>query len=462
MSLSDLKFETSDFSDKGIASLSGNTFVGQAATLKAKFDEIGKTMLALGSFNDLIDALESVTDGSSGADNIGATAVSGLTGGTVQAILESLKAAIDAAILGQITDGTITDAKLSDTAGQIKSRVSCKNLLHNWDFRNPVNQRGGHIVLTGVTFYSDSSLTTSAGTTANAHTLTYVSASAYGFTGDGTDGTSGTTYYIAAANAKSGYLGSGYGFDRWKSNGSAVKAYQDTDGVSIIFPAGDYDVRQNVENYSSCKGLTLTLSVVVTAQTGTIAYNTYIGIYDGVGSSIVGINGAGTYSVTRTVSGSATDLYVKIANNSLSYGSTITIKSIKLELGSVSTLANDPPADYGEELAKCQRYFINLNALGVTYCQYGGGFANTTTNIRVDIPLPVPMRACPTATMNGNIIWLTGTNGNAITGIAAVADTTSPNSVRLHAATTGVTASAYYKIANYNDATAYIWLSADL
>lgn len=33
------------------------------------------------------------------------------------------------------------------------------------------------------------------------------------------------------------------------------------------------------------------------------------------------------------------------------------IQAVKLELGSVSTLVNDPPADYGEELRKCKRYY---------------------------------------------------------------------------------------------------------
>lgn len=58
--------------------------------LQAKFDEGG---IALKTYiNDtLIPALESVVDGSSGADQIGATSITDLTGNTVQALLESLK-----------------------------------------------------------------------------------------------------------------------------------------------------------------------------------------------------------------------------------------------------------------------------------------------------------------------------------------------------------------------------------
>ena len=59
MAISDLKFQSSDFTGKDIASLadrpgdSGMT----AAQLKARFDQIPKMMVALGNFNDLIDAL---------------------------------------------------------------------------------------------------------------------------------------------------------------------------------------------------------------------------------------------------------------------------------------------------------------------------------------------------------------------------------------------------------------------
>jgi len=68
--------------------------------------------------------LGATTDGSSGADKIGATAISGLSGATVQALLEALKTAIDNAVLGSIADGSLTDAKLSDAAGQIKATTT--------------------------------------------------------------------------------------------------------------------------------------------------------------------------------------------------------------------------------------------------------------------------------------------------------------------------------------------------
>jgi hypothetical protein len=94
MAINTLKFAEGDFTDQDISSLPDRpASIGMtAAQLKARFDNIGKVMLALGNYNLLIDALQSVTDGNSGADNIAVTAVAGATGLTVQEVLETLGA----------------------------------------------------------------------------------------------------------------------------------------------------------------------------------------------------------------------------------------------------------------------------------------------------------------------------------------------------------------------------------
>lgn len=65
------------------------------------------------ALNTVVNLLNSVTGGATGADNIGATAPTGLTGTNIQAILNSLKSAIDGVAVGAIPDGSLTDAKFS-------------------------------------------------------------------------------------------------------------------------------------------------------------------------------------------------------------------------------------------------------------------------------------------------------------------------------------------------------------
>ena len=52
-------------------------------------------------------------------------------------------------------------------------------------------------------------------------------------------------------------------------------------------------------------------------------------------------------------------------------GCSITLKAVKLEIGSVSTLANDAPPNYAAELAKCQRYFqrFRTESERKSYCE---------------------------------------------------------------------------------------------
>lgn len=90
----------------------------QATAVKALHDKTGadtKTFLIA-----LLTELESTA----GAENIGIPETIAGSGTNVKARAEWLKAQIDAMVLGQIPDGTLTDAKLSNEAGQLKSVVS--------------------------------------------------------------------------------------------------------------------------------------------------------------------------------------------------------------------------------------------------------------------------------------------------------------------------------------------------
>lgn len=82
--------------------------------------------------------------------------------------------------------------------------------------------------------------------------------------------------------------------------------------------------------------------------------------------------------------------------------------AIKLELGSVSTLANDGPPDYATELAKCQRYFWRMGG------NTGDIFrASSDTVGYAMVHLPVPMRAGPS--LSGKIvIWPDNQESTAI------------------------------------------------
>ncbi|MDP4158145.1 MAG: hypothetical protein Q8911_00065 [Bacillota bacterium] len=96
------------------------------------------------ALNAVVNLLNSVNSGATGADNIGATAPTGLTGETVQAILNSLKTAIDGVSLGAIPDGSLTDAKLSPNSKKTIPPVVTTNVGNAYS-----------VTVTGITALSD-------------------------------------------------------------------------------------------------------------------------------------------------------------------------------------------------------------------------------------------------------------------------------------------------------------------
>ena len=80
----------------------------------------------------------------------------------------------------------------------------------------------------------------------------------------------------------------------------------------------------------------------------------------------------------------------------------VTVKAVKFELGSESTLALDTAPDYASELLKCQRYYYPLS--GKEYL----GFK--TSNYEVKVPLPTEMRTTPSISLTGSSAGLTGSS----------------------------------------------------
>jgi len=101
---------------------------------KANFDSRANELKTV--LNKVVDLLNATTDGASGADNVGATAVDGLTGTTVQTILEELKTLVDAketptgaqakANTAEEQAKTYADGQVGDLAGEGRTTETVK------------------------------------------------------------------------------------------------------------------------------------------------------------------------------------------------------------------------------------------------------------------------------------------------------------------------------------------------
>jgi hypothetical protein len=177
------------------------------------------------------------------------------------------------------------------------------------------------------------------------------------------------------------YTTTGFTIDRWKlespSTGIELDANLTLNDGYITIAAGTTQTyfKQKLERFDYTK--TYTLSVML--GDGTISYIT------GTNSVTLALSDGVSLSTTHYTPNFSVQLSIK-ANTS------IDIKAIKLEYGSVSTLANDEPPKYSEQLLECQRYFIRFASDGGQWLM---GASNGTT-LYAPLHLPVPMRVSPT------------------------------------------------------------------
>jgi hypothetical protein len=101
--------------------VNNDTDIGNLQTLKANISDVyNKTQLFTKT------DLQSNTAGSSGANKVGTSPITGVSGTTVQDMLSSLKNLINQTVLGQIPDGSITKTKLAFSPADETDLVSHK------------------------------------------------------------------------------------------------------------------------------------------------------------------------------------------------------------------------------------------------------------------------------------------------------------------------------------------------
>lgn len=252
-------------------------------------------------------------------------------------------------IYGSNTALSPTDPTTVETALKYRSNP---NLLDNWYFGNPVNQRG-------------------------------------------------KTEYTA---------GGVYTLDRWMSS-TTTKTIKILDDHLSIVDTADYGAFLQRFEYKGLLGRTVTLSVLA-KRTAQGAQNPYITVmignnkFEGYGE-IVQSDDYQLSSCTVTLSATAPSegyFFVDIVGMA---GSSVDIKAAKLELGDTQTLAhkegdkwvlNEIP-DYGEQLRRCQRY---CRVIGGTINQpFCNAVRREATQLEGFIPIDNPFRTAPSISVNG-------------------------------------------------------------
>lgn len=177
--------------------------------------------------------------------------------------------------------------------------------------------------------------------------------------------------------------------DRWKSNspwGSIANLTLEEGGLVIAgrietsYPTSYVQLSQVIK--TPPVGKTVTLSVLCDNVSPDSEGN-YPQIW--CGSSVnKRITAAGLTSLTFAWPSAENSIGI-VLDNGATQAASIRLQAVKLELGSVSTLANDAPPDYGTELIKCRGYFERIHSLGSSEI-VGMGMGASDSSVRIGIP----------------------------------------------------------------------------
>lgn len=236
------------------------------------------------------------------------------------------------------------------------------------------------------------------------------------FVGGGT-----ANHFPINQRGKTNYDGSGPIFDRWRLSGSGTAALN-VDGVVLTAISSNLEFYQYLAvEYSDIAGKSICISAIVDGKlfsaetivpdTAPTDWTNMINIVTSFGFIQANYEGNASNHVVFSV----------IATT----GKAIQLVAAKYEIGTTQTLAYQDEADnwklletpdYAEELAECQRYFVQFRSEGQRFI--GIAHLDSASYGQCVIWTPVQMRAIPT--VSGAVAFYGGGNNGMVTSAVPV------------------------------------------
>lgn len=312
---------------------------------------------------------------------------------------------------GEEIDNAVSRALPDGAIDQSVGTFVRPNLLDNWYFGNPVDQRKGYIQIGGTMMYKDAACTDQFGPSADTTPVvvyaTYARPIDHGVE---------LALYIPLNNIVRGYAGAGYAVDRWyfDTDSGSCSLTLTSEGLKFIATAsatGIASLKQDIDPtmLSALAGKTVTLSLLgKTDITQQVLF--YVNSKVAAVNFFQAVNGVCMTTLTYTFPEVLTGAAIFVYGRSYSGAGEGTIIAAKLELGPTQTLAhqengvwvmNEVP-DYGEQLRRCLRHDYILGNASQN-CPIGIGTAYSNDGLVCVIQLPEYMRTNPAVALSGEV-----------------------------------------------------------
>lgn len=311
---------------------------------------------------------------------------------------------------GEEIDNAVARALPNGAIDQAAGTFVRPNLLDNWYFGRPVDQRRGMLQLAGTMLYSDAACTQAMFPSTKTTSIIKVSDIAAHPSDD-------STVYVKLADCVRGYTGNGYTVDRWffDTDSGSCSLTLTNDGLKFIATAsatGIASLKQDIDPtmLSALAGKTVTLSLLgKTDITQQVLF--YVNSKVAAVNFSQAVNGVCMTTLTYTFPEVLTGAAIFVYGRSYSGAGEGTILAAKLELGPTQTLAhkegdkwviNEVPK-YSRELLDCRMYNVKFGYAD-KYCILGSGVARDDTFVSITVPVPAELRTYPVVILTGVII----------------------------------------------------------
>jgi len=234
--------------------------------------------------------------------------------------------------------------------------------------------------------------------------------------------------------------------------------------------------RQRIENVSTFAGQTVTISFWAKADSGR-TITSQIGQRFGSGGSGTVFTAGASYTLTTSWVRYTTTVAIPSisgktvgasSNLELGFywatasGITIDFWGWQMEAAQTASPFQTATGTLQGELAACQRYYIRY-AGSATFAKYGLGYAYSTTNGSIQVPVPVTMRIVPNVLEFSTLaLSVESVGASAITSMTINAQSSNQPISVIPVTAAVLTANRPYDLTNNSSASGYVAFSAEL